>query len=88
MKFKDYKKDIKKALKQSLKANPIAGESNFTMIEGFVSLPVKIDMDDHISCVSRSLPTVALVGETSGRVYTFVLRKLLPDLELDFSVGE
>lgn len=78
VKFADVQDKIKDRLgkiKESL-----LNEDGFILLEGFVYYVIA----DEIPCLSsdKSFPMVVLVGEKSGRVYTFALSSILPELPI------
>jgi hypothetical protein len=54
-------------------------ENGFTLVEGFVSLPIQQNLNTY-NIGGQSVPMIALVGKTTGRMYFFALRQLLPNI--------
>lgn len=82
IKFSDIKSKIEKALEEKLKENPINNESGFSLVEGFMISPAHSVLSKELIINSSTLPMVALVGDTSGRVYMFALKAILPEIEI------
>ena len=81
IKFEENKDKIKKAIGEKLKNSPVPGEAGFTLIEGFFNQPFQKELTGSFMIGGPTLPMVALVGNTTGRVYYFALKALLPDLK-------
>jgi hypothetical protein len=81
IKFTDIREKLKKAFQAKLKFNPLPENEGFWIMEGFCgvllfnSLPISPFGD-------ATLPLVGFVGKESGRVYTYALKGLLPDIDL------
>ena len=81
IKFDDYKQRITDAIQAELQATPIIGENGFTLVEGFIMQPLNKEVSGNIIIGGPTIPLVAIVGNTSGRMYYFALKALLPNLE-------
>jgi hypothetical protein len=82
LKFEVIKEELQKAIQEKLKLSPIPNESGFALIEGFMSLPIRPEFSNDIFLGGPSLPLVGIVGSTSGRVYTFALKAILPNISI------
>jgi len=82
IKFDDYKQRITDAIQEKLKAGLIAGENGFTLVEGFIMQPLSKELSGNLIIGGPTIPLVAIVGNTSGRMYYFALKALLPDLKI------
>lgn len=85
IKFEDFKSLITKAVEEHLRTTPIQGEAGFTLIDGFImqQLNKEISRDIIIGGDVNLLPLVAVVGNTSGRLYYFAVKKLnIPGLNI------
>lgn len=83
IKFEDYKARLLKVVDERLRTNPITGERNgFTLIEGFFNQPFQKELTGSLVIGGPALPLVALVGNSSGRIYFFALKILLPDIKI------
>lgn len=81
IKFSDIQKELHTKIEESLRKNPISVEDGFSLIEGFMSLTLwksSIYEETNIGLV----PAVGIVGNTSGRIYNFALKSLLPNVEI------
>jgi len=69
VKFLDIKEKLQLALQEKLKQTPIVGEAGFTLIDGFMTLPLHGDISNNLIIGGPSIPVIGIVGNTSGRVY-------------------
>jgi hypothetical protein len=76
IKFEDYKQRITDAIQGRLRTAPIVGERGFSLIEGFIMQPLSNEVSGNITIGGPTIPLVAIVGNTSGRVYYFALKAL------------
>ncbi|MFH0988121.1 MAG: hypothetical protein V1763_01985 [Parcubacteria group bacterium] len=76
VKFEDYKSLITNAIQARLQAAPIQGENGFTLVEGFIMQPLNNEVSGNIVIGGPTIPLVAVVGNTSGRIYYFALKAL------------
>lgn len=76
IKFEDYKQRITDAVQAKLRAVPITGENGFTLVEGFIMQPLSNEVSGNIVIGGSTIPLVAIVGNTSGRIYYFALKAL------------
>lgn len=79
-KFEDYKSRITEAIHAKLQATPILGENGFTLVEGFIMQPLSNEISGNIVIGGPTIPLVAIVGNSSGRIYYFALKALLPGI--------
>jgi hypothetical protein len=82
--FEANKERIRQALDARLKApgsTQFLGEQGFTLIDGFFNQSFQKELPG-IMIGGQALPMVAIVGNTTGRVYFFALKSLLPDIQL------
>ena len=80
VKFLEIKKELQDKIQEKLKLSPIPNEAGFTLIDGFTNLSLQEDISNNVIIGGPSIPMVGIVGNTSGRIYTFALRILMPDL--------
>lgn len=80
VKFSEIKNELQLELEKRLKESPILGEAGFTLIDGFSNLSLQTELSNSVIVGGPSIPMVAIVGNTSGRVYTFALKAILPRL--------
>jgi hypothetical protein len=81
IKFADIKTELQEKLEEKLKELSI-GEQ-VSLIDGFITLYVQQEIArNRISLGGSPIPMVGLVGIKSGRIYTFALKALLPNIDL------
>jgi hypothetical protein len=81
--FKDIKHELGLKLNDLLKGGFISGEDDgFTMIEGILMQPIQNEISSSLMLCGPTVPSVAIVGNKSGRIYYFALKKLLPRIDL------
>lgn len=76
VKFEEYKQRITDAIQVRLQQFPITGENGFTLVEGFIMQPLNNEVSSNIVIGGPTIPLVAIVGNTSGRMYYFALKAL------------
>ena len=81
IKFEDYKQRLTDAIQAKLREAPILGENGFTLVEGFIMQPINKELSGAMILGGPTIPLVAVVGNTSGRMYYFAVKALLPDLK-------
>jgi hypothetical protein len=79
-KFSEIKEELQRNLEEKLKASPIPNEAGFTIIEGFMSFSIQGDISNNVVIGGPVIPMIGIVGNTSGRIYMFALRILMPKL--------
>lgn len=80
VKFSEYKSEITKTIHEKLQLSPIPNENGFTLIEGFIMQPLSNEISGSFVLGGPTIPLVAVVGNTSGRIYYFALKALIPDI--------
>ena len=76
IKFEEYKQRITDAVQARLRELPIANENGFTLVDGFIMQPLNNEVSGNITFGGPTIPLVAIVGNTSGRMYYFALKAL------------
>ena len=79
IKFKDCRKDIIKAIED--RKDDLNINESVNLIDGFINQPVYQEVSGNAILGSATIPTIAVVGKNSGRIYSFPLQALLPDLD-------
>lgn len=74
--FADVKQDILDALQKLPQDAGITEKVG--LVDGFINNPLSRELSDSIIIGGPSVPMILLVGETTGRVYFFALKILLP----------
>lgn len=82
IKFSDIKEELQKKLQQKLQITPILGEAGFTLIEGFITTSLQGEISGNFILGGPTIPTIGIVGNTSGRIYTFALKAVMPEIKI------
>lgn len=80
-KFVDYKGEILKVLNEKLKDGSLGISEKVSLVDGFFMQSFQ-DTPQGIQIGGKTVPSVMLVGENSGRVYFFALKVLLPEIDI------
>lgn len=80
--FEELKPKIQEAIENKLKKFPIQGEEGFILVDGFFMFPFQKEISGAFVIGGPSVPAVAIVGKTTGRIYYFALKVLIPDLDI------
>lgn len=70
------------SLKKKLKSMDTPDEDGFTLLEGFIELPLHDQIPKSIWLNKKCVFMIGLVGNKTGRMYTFPLKMILPDIEI------
>ena len=80
--FIALKSQIVAALNDRFAKGSFGGETQgFTLIDGFITQSVQ-EQSKGVFLGGKSIPLVAVVGNSTGRVYYFALKALLPNITL------
>jgi hypothetical protein len=80
-KFEDVQEELLKKIREKLDKNPIPNETDgFTIVGGFSYMPIHNNISGNIVIGGPTLPIVLLVGNSTGIVYTFALKVIMPEL--------
>lgn len=80
IKFEDCKERIVAELLARHEIMPY-DKNGYILVEGFLEQQVLSESSDNIVLGGPSLPMIALIGESTGLVFYFSAKILLPDLE-------
>ena len=81
--FNSIKNELQTALQERLKLTPLVGETRgFTLVEGFLNSPLQTEISGNLVIGGPNIPMVAIVGNSSGRMYFFALKAVLPNLTI------
>lgn len=81
IKFTDIKDELKRELRKKLPSMPVSGEKEgFTLIEGFMAIPILSELSNDMATCGQNIPAVVLVGNSTGLLYTFSLKTILPNI--------
>lgn len=82
MKFSDIKEELNNNLQKKLGINPILGENGFSLIEGFMVLTLQKELSNDLKLAGENIPVVGVQGNTTGRIYTFALTSIIPNINI------
>jgi len=80
--FEQYRPEILKALENRLKTGVISDPNGFILLDGFINMPLQKEMGGAFIIGGPTIPAVAVVGKSSGLIYTFALKVLIPNINL------
>jgi len=63
------------------KLDSMPGESSVTLVKGFVHHTITQQMPNKFINPHEYMPTIAVIGNSTGRIYLFAVKALLRDLE-------
>lgn len=81
MKFEDIKEDLIIALEEKIKESNTIASNGFTLIDGFAFLNTTNDLKFIDLKYSPKIPIVGIVCNQTGKIHTFALKVVLPNLE-------
>lgn len=82
VKFSEIKNDLMLVLKQKITDCKLQDEEGFTLVEGFVNVPILGEVSSSVIIGGPNIPSIAIVGNSTGRIYSFAVKVLLPDVNL------
>lgn len=82
VKFDELKDKIQQEIEKKINSGVIKDPEGFILIEGFVNMPTQNEVGGAFVIGGPTIPTVAVVGKSTGLVYTFALKILLPNIKL------
>ena len=82
IKFSEIKEELQKKLQEKLRNTPIPNEEGFTLIEGFITTTLQGEISGSFILGGPVIPTIGIVGGTSGRIYTFALKAVMPNIKI------
>jgi hypothetical protein len=77
IKFSDYKQKIIEALNK--KGASLGVNEPVTLVDGFINQPIQNEISGSFVIGGPTIPMIMIVGKSSGRIYLFALKALLPD---------
>jgi hypothetical protein len=78
--FETHKGEIQAAIQSKIEAGVITDPSGFILIDGFINTPIQKDVGNTYLLGGPAIPAVAVVGKSTGLIYTFALKVLLPQI--------
>lgn len=82
IKFESYKAQIQKAIEVRIQQGLIKDAAGFILIDGFINMPFQKELGNSFVVGGPTIPSVAVVGKSSGLVYTFAIKVLIPGIQL------
>lgn len=82
VRFEDYKERIQKAIEERLLNRLLSEPEGFILIDGFANIQLQKELGGAFIIGGPTIPTVAIVGKSSGLIYTFALKVLLPNIQI------
>ncbi len=82
IKFEQYKPQIEQAINLRISQGVISDPSGFILLDGFINIQLKKEMVGEFLIGGLSVPSVAVVGKSTGLVYTFALKVLIPNIQI------
>ena len=82
IKFESIKEQIQNAIELRIQQGVISDSSGFILIDGFINMPFQKELGNSFVVGGPTIPSVAVVGKSSGIVYTFALKVLIPGIQL------
>ena len=94
IRFQDYKDQIISALEgkgYSFTAqartvasliSPVSATPPYSLVESFINQPVQNEISKSIMIGGPSLPMIAIIDNTKGRLEFFALKAILPEIQL------
>lgn len=75
--------EVKDLIKSELnnKKRKIKIKESVHLMEGFINTPFSNELSDSFILGGTTVPMIMLIGNTSGQVYFFILKELLPEIE-------
>lgn len=80
--FETYKLEIQQAIELRIKQGIISDPSGFVLLEGFIHTPLQMEIGGAFVIGGQMVPTVAVVGKSTGLIYSFALKVLIPRIQL------
>jgi len=80
--FESLKSQIQNAVQNKITAGVISDSLGFILIDGFINLPIQKEVGGAFVIGGPTIPAIGVVGKSSGLIYTFALKALLPNIQL------
>ena len=83
VRFDDIKDRLSKAINQKIADDKFPlKNTRFSIIEGFFNSSLSKELTGNLVLGGPTLPMIAIVDDSSGLLYFFPLKALLPDLQI------
>jgi len=80
--FEQYKERIQQAIESRIKQGLISDPQGFILLDGFINIQLQKEMAGAFVIGGPSVPSVAVVGKSSGLIHTFALKVLIPEIQM------
>lgn len=80
--FEEYKVKVQQAIELRIKNGILSDPEGFIIIDGFVNIQFQKEMGGAFVIGGPTIPAVAIVGKSSGLVFTFALKALIPEIQI------
>jgi len=80
--FEEHRKQIEDAVNIRIKNGSIKDPLGFILIDGFINMSYNKKVENSIVVGGPSVPCISVVGKSTGLVYTFALKVLLPNIQI------
>jgi len=80
--FDTYKKEIEDAINVRIKSGLIKDPNGFILLDGFFNMTHNKKIDNSIIVGGPTVPCVSVVGKSTGLIYTFALKVLVPSIQI------
>ena len=80
--FAEHRDEIKVKIDNRLARDKITDKDGFTIVEGFISPVIKPDISEFISLDGKIFLMIAVIANSTGRVYQYSAKELFPDEEV------
>ncbi len=80
--FIQEKEKIQQAIEKKIAQGVISEPDGFILIEGFINMATNDEVGGAFVIGGPTIPTVAVVGKTTGLIYSFALKILLPNIKI------
>ncbi len=78
--FEQYRSQIQTAIESKIKLGSISDPQGFILIDGFINMPFQKEMGGAFVIGGPTVPAVAVVGKSTGLIYSFALKVILPNI--------
>jgi len=82
IKFDEIKPDLEKAINEKLKNGLVVDPQGFVLMDGFCNITFNKEINSSIIIGNPFVPCISIIGKSTGLIYTFALKALIPTLEL------
>ncbi len=80
--FEEYKEKIQAAIESKIAGRSIFDPEGFILVDGFINMPFQKEIGSAFVLGGPTIPSIAVVGKSTGLIHTFALKILLPNIDL------